>query len=246
MSETNPSPSSDLPISFACIAHNSEAHQVMEMIATLPSGCELVVLWNEQGDNPEVVERKVVTLKNGTVVRYYATQWQELHFANLRNLCIGLCNRDWVMWLDSDDRLLPYQHKYYSELSSYPAGVGGLVCGCVGNQPTHEGTNVMRYNTAQVRLFRNHKGFAFEGATHEQLGWSIESQAYRIESCSLLIHHVGYEIAADAMIGKLERNIQGLAKTFSECDDAGKKMYWLEVMHRDCGSLLHYVKKGQQ
>lgn len=247
MSETSQNSSCEqLDISFACIAHKSEAHHVMQMIATLPSGCELVVLWNEQGDNPEVVERKIVTLKNGTVVRYYATQWQELHFANLRNLCIGLCSREWVMWIDADDRLLPHQHEWFEDFSIYPPGVGGLVCGCVGVQPKHDGNEgVMRYHNPTCRVFRNYKGFAFEGAAHEQIGWSIERQGLTIETCSLLVHHVGYEVDADSMMAKVKRNVKGLAQEIAVCTDDAQLIYWTQMIHRDAGSFMYYVTKDK-
>jgi hypothetical protein len=233
-------------VSFACIAHKSEAHHVMQMIATLPSGCEVVVLWNEQGDNLEVVERKKITLNNGTVVRYYETQWQELHFANLRNLCIGLCSRGWVMWIDADDRLLTHQHSWFDDLTIYPAGVGGLVCGCVGVQPKHEGnSNVMRYHHPQTRVFRNNKAFAFKGAAHEQITWSIEQQGLTLETCSLLVHHVGYEVDADSMMAKVRRNVKGLAREIADCTDDDQLVYWTQMIHRDSGSFMYYVTKDK-
>lgn len=253
MSETSPSSSCEtaenlvpkkLDISFACIAHKSEAHHVMQMISTLPSGCEVVVLWNEQGDNTEVVERKMITLKNGTVVRYYAAQWQELHFANLRNLCIGLCSREWVMWIDADDRLLPHQHEFFNDFSEYPPGVGGLVCGCVGVQPKHDGTgNVLRYHEQTARIFRNFKGFHFEGAAHEQIGWSIEARGLRLVPCSLVVHHIGYEIDADSMAAKVRRNVKALAKEITTCTEEPKLRFWIELINRDSNTFMYYATK---
>ena len=251
MSETSKSSSCEtaqLDISFACIAHKSEAHHVMQMLATIPAGAEVVVLWNEQGDNIGVMERKTVTLQNGTVVRYYETEWRKLHFANLRNLCIDLCSREWVMWIDADDRLLPHQHSWFSELDIYPPGVGGLVCGCVGVQPKHQqGSNdVMRYHTPTARVFRNYKGFIFQGAAHEQIGWSIEKQGFSIGQCSLIIHHVGYEVDADAMTSKLKRNVRGLAHEIANCTDDEKLIFWTQMIHRDSQSFMYYITKDNQ
>lgn len=231
-------------LSFACIAHKSEAHHVMRMVTTLPGDAELIVLWNEQGDNQDVVERKIVELKNGLTVKYYETQWHELDFATLRNISIGLCSAEWIMWIDADDRLLIHQHEFFDELANYPQGVGGLVCGCVGSQPKHdEKGEILRYHTPQVRIFRNGRGFFFEGSTHEQVSWSIERDAFRIDSCSLLVHHVGYEITADAMTKKLQRNVKGLARAIVGGSDQAQLEYWTRVLLRDSSSLNYYFDK---
>ena len=238
----------EVRVSFVVIAAEKDAHFMNDMLSTLPAKCEVIVLWNRRGDDASVVHRKDVTLENGTLVRYFLTEWQELDFSRLRNIAIGLASREWIMWMDADDRLLVHQHGFFSgKLLEYPPGVGGLMCGCVGIQPMpHKGDNpqeLKRYHAEHIRLFRNGYGFRFEGKCHEQIGWSIQEQAFMIVGCSLLVHHVGYETDADAMRTKLERNLAGVTDEYLKAQDPERKKFWASLMTREA-SQLHIYRQG--
>lgn len=237
-----------IDVSICCIAKESDAANVREMLATLPAGVDVVILWNKKGEDNYVKVNRTQELSNGTLVRYLYYQWQELDFAELRNLCVSYAWRKWVLWLDADDRLLFNQHKFFNTLDIYGPGIGALVCGCIGNQPTHDVTNpaeVIRYHTPQPRLFRNGKGFKFEGAAHEQIAWSIQEKGYGTVDCSLLVHHVGYEVDADAMKSKMLRNVRALAREFVRCDDENKLKFWTKLLYRDSQNLNYYMNKDE-
>ena len=234
-----------VPVSFVCIASENDAHFVADMLKTIPPKSEVVILWNKRGDDESVVHRKDVPFANGTVVRYYQTQWQELDFAALRNTAIALASREWIMWMDADDRLLTHQHGFFtSKLHEYPPGVGGLTCGCVGIQPdprpgrAHEGA--VRYHVPHIRLFRNGYGFRFTGRAHEQIGWAVQEQAFVLVECSLIVHHVGYETDADTMRGKLERNLAGVSHEYLNATDPERKKFWAEMMRREASNIHNY------
>lgn len=234
-----------VPCSFVCIAAETDAHYVMEMLKTIPPKSEVVILWNKRGDDGSVVHRKDVTFANGTIIRYYRTEWQELDFSALRNIAIGLASREWVMWLDADDRLLTHQHGFFtSKLLEYPPGVGGLTCGCVGIQPdprpgkAHEGA--IRYHVPHIRLLRNGYGFRFTGRAHEQIGWAVQEQAFMLVECSLIVHHVGYETDADTMRSKLERNLAGVSAEYLSATDPERKKFWADMMRREASNIHNY------
>lgn len=238
----------EVRVSFVVIAAEKDAHFMNDMLSTLPAKCEVIVLWNRRGDDASVVHRKDVTLENGTLVRYFLTEWQELDFSHLRNIAIGLASREWIMWMDADDRLLVHQHDFFrTTLLEYPPGVGGVTCGCVGIQPdprpgkSHE--NALRYHVPHIRLLRNGYGFRFTGRAHEQIGWSIQEQAFMIVSCSLIVHHVGYETDADTMRAKLERNLAGVSYEFTNADDPERKKFWADMMRREASNINNY-KQG--
>lgn len=248
---TAPRPQDDpayVPVSFVCIAAETDAHYVMNMLKTIPAKSEVVILWNKRGDDGSVVHRKDVDFANGTVVKYYQTEWQELDFAALRNTAIALASREWIMWMDADDRLLTHQHGFFlGKLLEYPPGVGGLTCGCVGMQPLPQTSNgpqeVVRYHEPHIRLFRNGYGFHFEGRAHEQIGWSVQEQAFMIVQCSLLVHHVGYETDADTMHAKLDRNLAGVTAEYLNAKDPERKKLWAKLMRREA-SQLHIYSQG--
>lgn len=235
-----------IPLSVVCIAHQNDAKWISKMIASLPPGCECVVLWNKHGEDPEVKHRKEQWLENGIIIRFYDTEWEEFSFSELRNKSIDLAEREWVLWLDADDRLLTHQHEFFLRLDEYPPGLGGLMCGCVGVQPTHsdaQPNEVLRYHTESLRLFRRGYGFQFEGRAHEQIVWSIQEQGYQTAPCSLLIHHEGYEVDADAMRAKMERNVRLISAELSECTHPDKLRFWAGITNRDTQSLMFYLTK---
>lgn len=245
MSETNPN-TPFIDVSVCVIAKDTEAEHVRQMIATLPAGVEVVILWNKQGKENYIKQAATQTLRNGTMITTLRYEWDELDFSELRNLCIQRAWRNWILWLDADDRLLPHQHDFFNRLDIYSPGIGALTCGCVGNQPTHDDTKpleVMRFCAPQPRLFRNGCGFKFEGAAHEQLGWSVNHNGYMIADCSLVIHHVGYETDADSMRNKMMRNVRALAREFLRCEDETKLKFWASLLHRDSQSLNFYLNK---
>lgn len=242
-SPQGPRPRPWIPVSFVTIAHKNDAHWIQKMISTLPNGCELIVLWNEHGEDTTVRERKEKALENGIIIRFFETNYTDFSFAEIRNKAIAKAERDWIMWLDADDRLLVHQHTFFNTLDEYPPGVGGLFCGCVGVQPTHaseDPTNVLRYHSEQLRLFRNGYGFEFRGRAHEQLVWSVHERGYNTPHCSLLVHHEGYEVDADSMRNKMLRNVKLLSADLAECDDDQKQAFLVDMLNRDTQSLKFY------
>lgn len=238
----------EVRVSFCVIAAETDAHYITDLLKTIPPMSEVVVLWNKSGDDEGVVHRKEVTMPSGTVVRYYSTEWQVLDFAKLRNITIGLASREWIMWLDADDRLLIHQHGFFTgKLLEYPPGVGGLTCGCVGIQPLPQSSGkpqeVTRYHAQHIRLFRNGYGFQFEGQCHEQIGWSMQERAFMIVECSLMVHHVGYETDADTMRNKLDRNLAGVTTEYLKATDPERKKFWASLMRREA-SQLHIYTQG--
>ncbi|CAB4141850.1 Glycosyltransferase 2-like [uncultured Caudovirales phage] len=232
-----------IPLSVVTIAHRKDAHWLESMIKTLPQGCELVVLWNEHGDDDTVRERKEKALDNGVIVRFFETNWKEFSFSEIRNKAIAKAERDWILWLDADDRLMIHQHPMFLKLDEYPAGVAGLLCGCVGVQPTHsteKPNEVVRYHVEQVRIFRNGHGFQFENRAHEQITYSIQRAGYNVGVCSLLVHHEGYQVDADTMRSKMERNVRLLAADVAECTDETKFPFLVDMLNRDTQGLKFY------
>lgn len=225
-----------LDLSICIVAHYDDAHWMPKMLSTLPRGAEVIILFNGQGD-ADVCEFKETKQISGHTIHYYDWKWTEFDFSTARNKCIAYASRGWILWLDCDDRLLIPQHEFFTKLSNYPPGVGGLMCGVIGVQPPFKtGDKTLRYHSQQVRLFRNHHGFQFELLCHEQIGYSIERAGMQVPDCSLLIHHEGYQIDADAMYAKMVRNVNLLTKQWQL--GAPNQRFLLELLVRDASNLL--------
>lgn len=235
-------PDGALPLSVCVIAAESDAHYLVDLLKTLPPNVEVIVLWNKRGELSPVRHRKDRHLASGTIIRYFEVETPELHFAQLRNLCIAMASRPWIMYLDADDRLMIHQHGEFKRLAEYPPGVGGLICSCVGLQKSSDKTamKAVRFNVETTRIFRNGYGFQFEGAAHEQVSWSISEKAFQSAECPIIVHHVGYEVDADAICTKLARNVKALSQEVATCTDEQKLGLWRELLARDSHLLMNY------
>lgn len=236
-------PPNALPLSICVIAAETDGHYLVDMLKTLPANVEVIVLWNKRGEPSAVCHRKDRHFMNGTVIRYFEVETPTLHFAELRNLCTAMASRPWIMYLDADDRIMMHQHSEFKRLVEYPPGVGGLICSCVGLQKSSDktGNKPLRFNVETTRIFRNGYGFQFEGAAHEQVSWSIQEQGFQLAESPIMVHHVGYEVDADAIATKLARNVKALSKEVAQCDDEQKLTLWRQLLARDSNLLMNYL-----
>ena len=235
-------------VSFAVIAAPHDVEYLPTMLRTLPDGCEVVILWNEQGDDHEVriKESKLDTSKLPYDFREYTVQWSQFSFSTMRNLCGQLCTRSWIFWIDCDDALLTWQHEYFTDtLTRQPPGVGAVSVGIVGVQPNHElsraGDIPMRFHDEQVRIYRRLYGFSWEGDAHEQIGWSVQRAGYTIAPSSLMVIHRGYaSLSPEAMRRKMQRNVSLLSQTLQREWGPQERAHFTTVLARDANTLTFY------
>jgi len=236
-------------VSFAVIAAPSDVEHLPTMLQSLPHGCEVVILWNEPGDDNEVRirESKLDTSKLPYDLREYRVQWREFSFADMRNLCGALCTRSWIFWIDCDDTLLTWQHSYFTEtLPQMPAGIAGIKAGVVGVQPNHElsraGEVMQRFHGEQVRLYRNRYGLQWKGHAHEQIGWSVQRAGYSLYDSELMVIHRGYALQSmEGMRRKVARNVTLLSRQISEGgNEPDELLLFQNVLARDAGTLRFY------
>lgn len=239
------SKSAHLDISFVVIARDEDAGWMPELLKSLPPGAEICILWNEQGEEEHLKDEGTKELPNGTTVKYDRwTYTGDFSFSAARNVALGSATRDWIMWLDTDDRLLPHQHAIFENLSVYPPGVGGLMCGVTGINPPNRSTDrATPYNISQCRIFRNHLGLEFVGRCHEQIVPAIDMSGLQVVPCSLLVHHVGYEVDDEVMIEKMKRNTRLLCMQYVN-GEYYDDLFTLEMLHRDLGNLLSLTKSN--
>lgn len=203
-------------LSFAVITQESDAHYLPDMMASLPHSVEVVIVNTikcKSGEEERTILRVDSTIQDGRTIRvadYHYTRWS---FARARNVSIDLCRREWVFWLDSDDRLVPSTHEQILAVSELSPCVGGVVMGCFGYQPPYEdGKRGAYYATPHLRIFRRSTGANFRGIVHEQIDSQITGAGYTVVECAAPVLHVGYEIDVLTMIGKLERNVSLLCQ----------------------------------
>lgn len=196
-------------LTFYTITRNEDRKYLRGMLDTLPRGCEVVIVNTvhkpEEAGTLRVDKRDNQVGNAFVLATYYYASWD---FTEARNAALSLCSRGWCFWMDTDDRLIPWQHEDLLELTTLPPGVAGVMVGCYGYQPPYkENERGAFYSVPQVRAHRNVPGLVWRGKVHEQLEPQIKKLGYTIVEADLGVYHVGYVTDVQTMSAKMGRNV---------------------------------------
>jgi len=146
--------------------------------------------------------------------KIYFFEWNN-NFSDARNFSLEKANGDWILIMDGDDELdandkpkliqilnHPDADVYYMQTLSY-----------LGNKP---GLNI---NTnLNIRLLRNHRGYNFVRAIHEQISYNGKSiyEGAKLLATDIKFYHYGYLTPTIIKQNKRERNINILETQLME------------------------------
>lgn len=161
-------------------------------------------------------------------------------FAAARNHALELCEGDWVLWIDADERLTPESVGPIREAMTRP-WMGGYSIEIANF--LEDDAESATFEHHPVRLFRRHPKARFEGRIHEQIYPSLERQGLPMaELPGARILHDGYRPAE--MIGrdKLTRTVRMLEREVREHPNDGFQWFnlanayvagrrWVEADH---------------
>lgn len=206
-------------LSINCIVkHDQPQEDIRQFLDQLPRGYEVVMIvtkpialeesqdWQQDYVEPMIEQQQPDG--NGVLKMLRWNYWGEFHFGNARNVALAHSTRDWVLWLDIDDRIKG-GWDLLQELANVPAGVAGVFCGVAGFQllpANSEGSNF--YTAEQLRIFRRYSCLQWAGWVHEQILPSILGAGYTTTKMPLLIEHLGYAVDTAAMLEKYRRNME--------------------------------------
>lgn len=200
-----------LPLSVCIMFHKGDAHFLEGCINALPDGAEICLMENVKTSDIVKIgfddygttqsERNVLKKARNTVYE------KNFSFASCRNKNIEMATRDWILFIDPDETLWFTEH--FGHVFSMPGNIGAasvtVLCHDIipGRGLLHRDAN------HQYRLFRNRKGFRFEGAVHEQILGDIVSKGYDVVDTPIIIRHDGYMTdSIETVQKKLMRNVQ--------------------------------------
>ncbi len=139
-------------------------------------------------------------------------------FAKARNASLQLCQGEWILYMDADERLTPESAAMLrSMLLQTPAEVGAFICTIISPHRQADAESEI-HRGGYPRLFRNY-GYPkveFRGRVHEQITPSLIECGAHIVNSSLVIQHTGYDIDRDRMQEKVRRNYELLIKHVQE------------------------------
>lgn len=208
-------------LSFYCITRHEDREFLPGMIQSLPRGVELVlcntVPTKDDAENGTVVLDREEEL-DGRFVRFCTYRYKSWDFATARNAALAFVQRGWCFWVDTDDRLLPFQHDDIVAIPTLmPPGVGGVMVGCFGYQPPYqENKRGLYYSTVHCRAHRNHPAIRWRGLAHEQIEPQINDLGYKVIEADIAVYHVGYVCSKEDLTAKMGRNVRLLCQQIAQ------------------------------
>ena len=107
-----------LPLSVLLLLRD-EVRDVEELLPTLGSAAEVVVVWDPRGDRAarDAAER--------LGARVFEREFDG--FGPQRGFALEQCTQDWVLWLDADERLTPASLPALTRATALPGAPPGIV-----------------------------------------------------------------------------------------------------------------------
>jgi tetratricopeptide (TPR) repeat protein len=139
--------------------------------------------------------------------KIYEHPWQN-DFSYHRNQSMSYATGDWILIVDADEELDPDQHERIRALLKRK-DVDGLSF-VVFNEINFDRVGCL----TSKRIFRNHKGYHYEGIVHNQL----RMDGKVLETSFKVIHH-GYALSDEDMQKKARRSEELLLKQVEENPD---------------------------
>jgi tetratricopeptide (TPR) repeat protein len=213
---------SGAPFISATLIVRDEAHHLPDCLASLRGFADEVIVV----DTGSVDDTVAIAEAAGATVRHFP--WCE-DFSAARNVAIEHARGDWLLYIDADERVRPYDLARLRLELADPA----LFCTTVRFHPRTGSTAYREY-----RLLRRRPDVRFEGAMHESflpsLFRAMEAHGGRIGEVEVTLDHVGYD---GDQSHKLERNRTLLEKQI-RATPARVFLWWhLGTVYRDLDRL---------
>ena len=178
-------------------------------------------------------------------------------FSAARNESIKHATKDWILVLDADETIDEQGLKDIKELVKDEGNDAFLfiqknytndasIAGFVDEEHKNNGKSYAGwYGSLIARLFRNKKGYIFDGAVHELVEPSIESKKGKIAATNVALHHYGN---ADPAVAKKKMELYlELCKKKVNQNPNDASYYELGVLYKensDADNALKSFKKA--
>jgi len=139
--------------------------------------------------------------------KIYEHPWEN-DFSLHRNQSMGYATSDWILIIDADEEFDPAEHENIKMLIKRKDIEG--VSFVVYNEINYDRVGCL----TSKRIFRNHKGYKYDGIVHNQLRMSGKT----METDFKVIHH-GYALSEEDMRKKAKRSEELLLKQVEEKPD---------------------------
>lgn len=196
-----------------------DGETLQEWRASLPQkGIEVVACKTYVEPSLEQKEFNVVGKTEGMIVleAKYPSIEKDFDFAELRNFIDSHASCDWIIHMDSDERLATPHAEFWEiiyTLKSSSADAAYLSIAGITTEEKIAGPCRKRYNLPSMRIHKRSAGLKWKGICHETL--CIQGVELDVADTDILLYHKGYAIDQEDMIEKTERNARLLIREYT-------------------------------
>ncbi len=132
-------------------------------------------------------------------------------FSAARNFSLSKATKDWILYLDADERLTEKSKEIINELK-FKLRKAGYYCKVVSPSASTGNPSVMKY----IRFFRNLQSPKFSGKVHEQIIPDLQKKGFELLDSGIEILHIGYDVDKSKLQSKARRNLELLLNDYKE------------------------------
>ncbi|SDF43597.1 glycosyltransferase family 2 protein [Sporomusa acidovorans] len=220
-----------------CLIVKNEEHCLGDCLDSIKDWADQIVVV-DTGSTDNTLE---VARQYHVQIEYFT--WEN-DFAKARNYSLQFAVGDWILILDADERI-------EGSLATLPDLVTKDYEGYYVTIKSPLGAGAVEAEDHVVRLFRNGRGYKFNGAIHEQIAGSIKEGKGQaaIGFSGIIVRHRGYEPEEILRKQKTVRNSQIIQSRLAECQDDTFMLYSLGtelIQQEQYGEACDLLKKALQ
>ena len=138
-------------------------------------------------------------------------------FGYLRNKLNEYATGDWIVHIDSDERLAMTHQQFWDNIKaldeSEAVAAGLTIVGMRSELDERVGYVRQRYAGANLRIIRNHQGVKWKAICHEHL--DLHGEDVTVADTDILLWHLGYNLDTEQLRDKAERNAKLMIREYT-------------------------------
>ena len=224
-------------ISVCMITKNEEKHLPDTLEAIKDLGFEIIIVDTGSTDNTKEIARRYTD-------KVYDFEWCD-DFSAARNFSLSKATNDWILILDSDERVISCDPDRLRQLTAYPE----QILATITRKNHYESGGMDSVYVDKPERFFNKKAFHYEGSIHEQprplRRYSIPKEGIEHDT-GITVDHVGYVLDQAGLEEKKNRNVTLLLSELKKHPDDPYIYFQLGQAYNgfDDEEALRYYSKG--
>jgi hypothetical protein len=138
-------------------------------------------------------------------------------FGYLRNKLNQHATGDWIVHIDSDERLAMTHEQFWENIKALEetdaVAAGLTIVGMRSELDERVGYVRQRYAGPNLRIIRNNQGVKWKAICHEHL--DLHGEDLIVADTDILLWHLGYNLGAEELKDKAERNAKLMIREYT-------------------------------